>query len=61
MKIYKNSRNDPIRTRGDLLKKYRLTEDDLKQIEDFLIKKVSVRPTLIKFGPTGLCQLTLTQ
>ena len=37
--VNKNVRNDPIRTRGDLLKKYRLTEEDLKQIEEFLNKK----------------------
>ena len=34
--IEKHLRNDPIRTRGQLLKKYRLTEEDLQQIEDFL-------------------------
>ncbi len=32
-------RNDPIRTRGDLLKKFKLSEEDLKQIEDFIINR----------------------
>ena len=37
--VRKYLRNDPIRTRGQLLKKYNLTEDDLKQIEEFLLNK----------------------
>ena len=34
--VRKYVRNDPIRTRGDLLRKYNLTEEDLAQIEKFL-------------------------
>ena len=34
--VRKYIRNDPIRTRGELLKKYRLSEEDLQQIEKFL-------------------------
>ena len=34
--IRKYIRNDPIRTRGELLEKYHLSEDDLKEIEEFL-------------------------
>ena len=37
--VEKYVRKDPIRTRGELLKKYRLSEEDLKQIEEFLYKK----------------------
>lgn len=37
--VKKYVRNDPIRTRGELLKKYKLSEDDLKQIEKFLTNK----------------------
>ena len=33
--VDKHIRNDPIQTRGQLLKKYRLTERDLKLIEEF--------------------------
>ena len=39
--VRKYIRNDPIRTRGELLAKYKLTEEDLKQIEDFLLNKKS--------------------
>ena len=35
--IRKYVRNDPIRTRGELLERYNLSEEDLKQIEEFLI------------------------
>lgn len=31
--IRKYVRNDPIKTRGDLLRKYNLSEEDLKEIE----------------------------
>lgn len=34
--VRKYLRKDPIRTRGELLSKFRLSEDDLKQIEEFL-------------------------
>lgn len=34
--IRKYVRKDPIRTRGDILKKYKLSEYDLKQIEKWL-------------------------
>lgn len=36
--IRKYLRNDPIRTRGELLEKYHLSEEDLIEIEDFLFK-----------------------
>ncbi len=35
--VRKYVRHDPIRTRGQLLKKYNLSDDDLEQIEEFLI------------------------
>ena len=35
--IRKYVRNDPIRIRGELLERYKLSEEDLKQIEEFLI------------------------
>jgi|GEM_PF-1838576 len=34
--VRKYVRNDPIRTRGDLLRRYSLSEKDLKEIEKFL-------------------------
>ena len=34
--IQKYVRDDPIRSRGDLLKKYNLSEEDLQEIETFL-------------------------
>lgn len=37
--VRKYVRNDPIQTRGQLLKKYNLSEDDLCQIEEFLKQK----------------------
>ncbi len=36
--IRKYVRNDPIKTRGDLLKKYNLSEDDLAEIEKYLLE-----------------------
>ena len=36
--IRKYIRHDPIRTRGDLLERFNLSEEDLKQIEDFLLQ-----------------------
>lgn len=36
--VRKFVRNDPIRTRGQLLKKYRITERDLIEIEKFIKK-----------------------
>ena len=30
-------RNDPIRTRGQLLEKYNLSEEDLKEIEEYIL------------------------
>ena len=36
--VRKYIRNDPIRTRGDLLEHFNLSEEDLKQIEDFLFQ-----------------------
>ena len=36
--IRKYVRNDPIKTRGDLLKKYNLSEEDLKEIERYLFE-----------------------
>ena len=35
--IRKYVRNDSIKTRGQLLAKYHLSEEDLKEIEEFLI------------------------
>ena len=37
--VQKNVREDPIRTRGQLLKKYHLSNEDLHQIEEFLKNK----------------------
>ena len=37
--IRKYVRKDPIRTRGELLKKYKLSNSDLKEIEKFLKEK----------------------
>ena len=59
-------RNDPIRTRGELLKKFNLSEADLTQIEVFLInnKKVSVKPTklgLSRFYPTITNAIIISQ
>lgn len=34
--VRKYLRKDPIRTRGELLSKFNLSEEDLKQIEEFL-------------------------
>ena len=34
--VRKYVRNDPIQTRGQLLKKYNLSEEDLIEIEEFL-------------------------
>lgn len=50
--VRKYVREDPIRTRGQLLKKYRLSEEDLIEIEKWLIKnkKVSVKPTKLGLG-----------
>ncbi len=53
--VRKYIRKDPIRTRGELMEHFNLSEEDLKQIEEFLInhyknKKVSVKPTKL-----GLC------
>ena len=36
--VRKYLRNDPIKTRGQLLKKYHLSEEDLGEIEKFLSK-----------------------
>ncbi|MBO4856292.1 MAG: hypothetical protein J5511_02845 [Bacilli bacterium] len=36
--LRKYARDDPLRTRGDLLKKFNLSEEDLKEIEDYLIQ-----------------------
>lgn len=36
--IRKYVRNDPIKTRGDLLRKYNLSEEDLKEIERYFLK-----------------------
>ena len=36
--IRKYVRNDPIRTRGELLEKYNLSEEDLAEIERFLLQ-----------------------
>ena len=36
--VQKYVRDDPIRTRGDLLKKYNLSEEDLEEIEKYLIQ-----------------------
>ena len=36
--VRKYIRDDPIRTRGELLKRYHLSEEDLQQIEEFLTK-----------------------
>ena len=36
--IRKYLRNDPIRTRGELLEKYNLSEEDLIEIEHFLFE-----------------------
>ena len=48
--VRKYLRKDPIRTKGELMKRFSLTEEDLLEIEKFLTKnkKVSVKPT--KFG-----------
>ena len=35
--VRKYIRKDPIRTRGQLLKKYHLSEEDLQEIEKFLL------------------------
>ena len=35
--LRKYIRNDPIRTRGDLLRKYDLSEEDLLEIESYLL------------------------
>lgn len=45
--IRKYVRDDSIKTRGQLLKKYHLSEEDLIEIEEFLNrnKKVSAKPT----------------
>ena len=37
--VRKYIRKDPIRTRGDLLKKYKLSSRDLKEIESWLKNK----------------------
>lgn len=37
--VEKRVRNDPIKTRGELLKKYNLSIEDLNQIEEFLKNK----------------------
>lgn len=34
--VRKYLRKDPIKTRGELLSKYNLSEEDLRQIEEFL-------------------------
>ena len=49
--IEKRIRNDPIRTRGKRLYKYRLSKEDRAQLEDYITKKVSVQPT--KLGPSA--------
>ena len=36
--VRKFVRNDPIRTRGELMDRYHLSERDLQKIEDFLIE-----------------------
>ena len=43
--IEKRIRNDPFRTRGKRLYKYRLSKEDRAQLEDYITKKVSVQPT----------------
>ena len=35
--VRKYIRNDPIKTRGQLLKKYNLSEEDLREIEAFIM------------------------
>ena len=47
--VRKYIRNDPIKTRGELLKKFHLSEEDLEEIERYILnnKKVSVKPTKI--------------
>ena len=37
--LRKYIRSDPIQTRGQLLAKYHLSDEDLKEIEEFLNKK----------------------
>ena len=50
--IRKYVRNDLIKTRGDLLRKYNLSEEDLKEIKRyFLNKKISVKPTILGLWP----------
>ena len=34
--VRKYIRNDPIRTRGELMKKYSLSENDMKKIEEYV-------------------------
>ena len=44
--VRKYIRMDPIKTRGQLLEKFNLSEEDLVEIENYIkIKKVSVKPT----------------
>ena len=47
--VRKYIRKDPIKTRGELLKRFHLSEEDLEEIEKFVLnnKKVSVKPTNI--------------
>ncbi len=37
--VRKYLRNDPIRTRGQLLSRFHLSEEDLQQIEEYLINR----------------------
>ena len=36
--VRKYIRKDPIRTRGQLLKRFNLSEEDLEQIEEYILK-----------------------
>lgn len=58
--VRKYLRNDSIKTRGQLLKKYHLSEEDLIEIEKFLLKnkKVSAKPTRFGLYRTSREQLT---
>ena len=39
--VRKYIRNDPIRTRGQLLEKFNLSEEDLQEIESYILNKKS--------------------
>ena len=58
--VRKYLRKDPIKTRGELLEKFNLSEEDLKEIENYLKnKKVSVKPT--KLGLWSDAPIALTE